>query len=1806
MILNNKLIKTLLAFIYILVNTNIIVAQSISGAGIVEEGNSELYTLSDTMNIQAESIEWSVYYLSNGANAGDIDRAINSDITDIRFYSLSGENEEVEIKVTIVETNGNIITVSKTVTIIAETYFTIPDLPTVKLEELSQISLETGGIQGGFTTLWSLTGGSTLGQNNEMSTEVYWNVPGEHILTATINYNGVTYIINKTILVVEADVISEGLSGLNTVESGSTTPYVFEAYDNYELEEDIVTWDIRYVDTGSLAGYGDTRANDAGSIYFSPFYTEGNREAIITATFLQTNGVFLEVTKTVSIAPTNPFYIEVYSPLYNDTGRIALLSKAKEETQENSYTTSWSLTGGSTIVTTNNSFVEVDWNTAGQHLITANISYNGRNYTIAKDVNIISQVVYPEGLIGPDVVMSGATEMYNLDESDSYQVIESTYSIKYLDDNTTAASSVLLQGSAAPINFNKLYFIDRQAKIIASFKEANDNIITVTKTVTVQGENGFYIPYRNPAYGETTEIPLSSYVSLPNGAYTTAWSLTGGSTIVSQNNSSVEIDWNTTGEHTLTATNIYNGTTYTTSRNIIIRPTFRVTPTILGDVAVTKNKPTKYTVKTELPDEVTTTWTVTGGTIISQNNEGAVVNWTATSGASLTASVDFNDDLPAYTTTLEVTPILKTNPYWGTTSTNENYVKTAVYQEATTSETNTLAKRLETITYVDALGRPKQKIALKAGGNEENIITHIEYDAFGRQTKEFLPYASEVNSHAFRTEALDETLAFYNTEKYENTTNPFSETQFDGSALNRVLKKSAPGEDWDAHQLNEHTIRTVYDIVKDEDNVLQLGVLNSASLPSLSTTVGLGVPLYKTVEKNENWVLADGQDNTSETYTDYQGRTLLKRVFNNNEAHDTYYVYDAFENLAFVIPPKVTFPVSTEEMSELCYQYRYDGFSRLTQKKIPGKDWEYIVYDKLDRPVLTQDANLRAANQWLFTKYDTLGRVAYTGIYTHSSEVSQSAMQTLFSNTNDLATELYETKLTTAGTLDTYYSNANFPNTDVEVLTINYYDNYTFNRAGTGTSIVTNTTSSTTNVKTLATGTKVKVLDTNDWITTVTYYDEKARPVYVYTNNAYLETVDIVESKLDDFTGKLLETRSTHQKAGKETIVVIDVFTYDHADRLLSQSQCIGDSTLVSCKDPLNTTNAVFENVLTVSGEEVYTDTNSIVLNPGFEAVANTTNSVLFTIADEGETIVANTYDELGQLETKEVGGGLQKVDYTYNIRGWLTAINEDENNDNDLFNFSLAYNNPTSTGTALYNGNISQTSWNTASVNTSENPVSSMYTYSYDALNRITAGIDNTGRYNLSGITYDKNGNIESLQRRGHTNVAATTFGSMDNLTYTYDDGNKLEKVTDSGNTTYGFKDGNNSGDDYTYDANGNMLSDANKGITSITYNHLNLPTNVNFESGSIFYVYSADGVKLSKSIEEDDEQGDITQYAGNYIYVEDEISAKLQFFNHTEGYVKVDDTGEFHYIYQYKDHLGNVRLSYTDNDNNGTIDPANEIVEESNYYPFGLKHKGYNNVTSSLGNSTAQKFGYNGKELEEGLGLDLLEYGARMFDPVIARFTSIDPKSENYYAWSTYHYAANSPMLYIDKNGEGWGLLIKVVKKAYKVAKKAYKANKKGKKFDAGKEIVEEVMDVVDNVKTLIDGELTIDDAFAVIDLATGFGSEAKKASKSLGFADKASDVKKGSKSVKDQALDVKKDLNNGQNSVNVGTTDGVTHYDLDGASHKGVDTPHVQKSKKNTNPETGETFVNKDRKNVRSMNQQDIRTVKKVLKKRKQEDL
>lgn len=278
----------------------------------------------------------------------------------------------------------------------------------------------------------------------------------------------------------------------------------------------------------------------------------------------------------------------------------------------------------------------------------------------------------------------------------------------------------------------------------------------------------------------------------------------------------------------------------------------------------------------------------------------------------------------------------------------------------------------------------------------------------------------------------------------------------------------------------------------------------------------------------------------------------------------------------------------------------------------------------------------------------------------------------------------------------------------------------------------------------------------------------------------------------------------------------------------------------------------------------------------------------------------------------------------------------------------------------------------------------------------------------------------------------------AIDDLEYGYDDGNKLLNVRDHEVHPAGFKDGHvppplSGTKDFEYDAYGNLVVDRNKGITDISYNHLNLPVKITFVSGGkIEYFYDAMGIKLKKKAT-DGTTITTTEYMDGFQYT----NTKLDFFPHAEGYVKAvyGDLGgggppSFRYVFTYTDHLGNIRLKYTQHPQTGDT----EILEENHYYPYGLTHRGYNGdhrifkgiagtgielvpVTPLLGDSYKYKFG--GKEYQDEFDINTYDFGARNYDPALVRTFTPDPLGEAFYHLSPYSFLNNNPLSNIDPTG-------------------------------------------------------------------------------------------------------------------------------------------------------------------------------------------
>ncbi len=329
----------------------------------------------------------------------------------------------------------------------------------------------------------------------------------------------------------------------------------------------------------------------------------------------------------------------------------------------------------------------------------------------------------------------------------------------------------------------------------------------------------------------------------------------------------------------------------------------------------------------------------------------------------------------------------------------ENHILTRIFQEPMISSDQITSHEqvIESIVYFDGLGRPKQQIAIKASPSIKDIVTHIDYDNYGRQSKEYLPFERRnVPSAGYKIVDVNTDINSYYKNKYGDDfigmvtgeVNAYSENVFEPSPLNRVKEQGAPGKSWKAN-LNsdkDHTIK--YDWETNAANQIPYFTVtftnNDTEKPELTKQGDYEAnQLYVTITKDENWQpdQAFANDHTTKEYTDKQNRVVLKRTYNENIPYDTYYVYDDFDNLTYVLPPRVNTNdgVNQEELDELSYQYKYDYRNRLIEKKIPGKGWEFIVYNKLDQPIMTQDALLKAKSTWLYTKYDAFRRVAYTG-----------------------------------------------------------------------------------------------------------------------------------------------------------------------------------------------------------------------------------------------------------------------------------------------------------------------------------------------------------------------------------------------------------------------------------------------------------------------------------------------------------------------------------------------------------------------------------------------------------------------------------------------------------------------------------------------------------------------------------------------------------------------------------------------------------------------------------------------------------
>jgi RHS repeat-associated protein len=855
--------------------------------------------------------------------------------------------------------------------------------------------------------------------------------------------------------------------------------------------------------------------------------------------------------------------------------------------------------------------------------------------------------------------------------------------------------------------------------------------------------------------------------------------------------------------------------------------------------------------------------------------------------------------------------------------------------------------------YFDGLGRPIQTVVRQgsletATGAIADVVSTNVYDALGREQFKYSPFVANnigggtasITDGNFKTNALAQQQAFM-TAQYgsQGETYFYAKTDFEPSPLNRPIKAMPIGNSWVGSNRGVEIKYWINTLTDDVKNWVVTDVAGGFGTYALSTTS----PIYNAGELTKN-VSIDEHGKQVINFTDKEGKVILKKVQISNVAGTaddgtgrnhtgwlcTYYLYDDFNRLRCVIQPRGVELLSasswqltnTTLLAEQCFRYEYDGRGRMIMKKVPGAGEVYMVYDSKDRLVMMQDANMRippsgGQGGWLVTKYDFINRPIETGMWTSTITFATHQINAAAATTDYPATT-----------------------TNYEVLSVMHYDDYASLPAGLTASFNTaysNNFSATDNAtwpypqmpvqsnttRGMVTWSKTKVLGTaSQFISSVIFYDDKGRAIQSQSTNI-TGGIDISTTQYT-WAGQPLVMVSKQQNAAGsgQTTITVSQMTYDDLGRVVKTEKKLSNT----------------------------------LVNGGTMAAY--------------KTIAENKYDKLGQLINKNLGtkptaaAPLAKLAYEYNIRGWLTSVNKNfvaagntgANND-EYFGMQLGYDKDAfgAFTKKQYNGNISGSIWRSAG-----DGIDRKYDYDYDAANRLLKAdftqhdgtaftINPLINFNVKmgdGIdpnsAYDYNGNILKMQQWG---LKINASPQIDNLTYTYiPNTNKLKGVTDAANDNtsklgdFKYDPATKTATDYGYDENGNMVSDENKKIQSITYNHLNLPLVITIASkGNITYTYDAGGSKIRKVTFESPTAANnnktittTTNYINGLVYESKTTTPQdattppdyadvLQYIPHEEGRIRFKPAvgnipACFAYDYVLKDHLNNTRVVITE----------------------------------------------------------------------------------------------------------------------------------------------------------------------------------------------------------------------------------------------------------------------------------------------------
>ena len=279
--------------------------------------------------------------------------------------------------------------------------------------------------------------------------------------------------------------------------------------------------------------------------------------------------------------------------------------------------------------------------------------------------------------------------------------------------------------------------------------------------------------------------------------------------------------------------------------------------------------------------------------------------------------------------------------------------------------------------------------------------------------------------------------------------------------------------------------------------------------------------------------------------------------------------------------------------------------------------------------------------------------------------------------------------------------------------------------------------------------------------------------------------------------------------------------------------------------------------------------------------------------------------------------------------------------------------------------------------------------------------------------IGYDRIGNIQSLERR--LKGTGLAYTEIEFYNYVYGNGtNRLTQATGMGGTATR---------QYTYDANGNVLSDDYRNITGTEYGRAAYTFHLDKGSPDIDYRYSIDDQRVFKR--EVSTSGNYEDYylmdamgktvalrsssnAGtNWEYYINGAEREARIVPNSTGSIQIEEKEPAFYLY---DHLGNTRVVYQVDGYLDSVVTVNNIDFVADYFPYGK-------IVRKFVSGEEERYLTTQHERDEETGLDYR--GARYYDSDVARFLSVDPLAAKALGWTPYRFCFDNPINYHDPDG-------------------------------------------------------------------------------------------------------------------------------------------------------------------------------------------